>query len=310
MAKRLKGIPNLPFAPIAAAMFALVAAILVMATPEWRIEQFVAATGIAKLVPAAKPPLGDTARTLLAIAVGLASFAGLWLAMRPIEKMVHARRTKTPKAVIAGSAQPIGSDAITLQPGRRPIFANEELGAPFMSEEALASGEELLLDAPEAEAPVIDDIWTTAPTSTVPATPAAEPAIDVFAATTPVDTATPPTPAEVPLDLGELERWVPGPSPAEIEPQLDIQPPMVWQDLADDDEPVPFAPAVSEAPHFDSPVSPIVPPVLEAVESAELTLTELVERLEAAIHARAASANKSDNVAALHDLLERGRKLA
>ena len=68
MAKRFKGVPNLPFAPIAAVMLGLAFAILAFNTPDWRLERLVGASGLASILPAAKPPLGNTARTLLSVA--------------------------------------------------------------------------------------------------------------------------------------------------------------------------------------------------------------------------------------------------
>jgi hypothetical protein len=147
MAKRLKGIPNLPFAPIVAALFGLVSAILVFATPGWLLERVVGATGLSSAIAAARPPLGDTARTLIAVVVGLAVGLTLWLILRVIEKQVHAARVgaKARHAVDAQQAVAVEQTARRAS-GRAPIFAGKELGAPLMSDEALASGEELFLD--------------------------------------------------------------------------------------------------------------------------------------------------------------------
>jgi hypothetical protein len=148
MAKRLKGIPNLPFAPIVAALFGLVSAILVFATPGWLLERAVGASGLSSAIAAAQPPLGDTARTLIAVVVGLAVGLVLWVILRVIEKQVHAARVGAKsRPVVAGVDTIAGSEPVSRRAsGRAPIFAGQELGAPLMSDEALASGEELFLD--------------------------------------------------------------------------------------------------------------------------------------------------------------------
>ncbi len=160
MAKRLKGVPNLPFAPIVSALFGLVAAILVFATPAWLLERTVGALGISSVLAAAQPPLGDTARTLFAIVAGIVTGLALWIIMRPIEKKIHANRVgkkvvRAPAADSAPVAVPVErSTADRLnRTGRAPIFADYDLGAPLMSDEALASGGELLLEQPFVEEP-------------------------------------------------------------------------------------------------------------------------------------------------------------
>ncbi len=156
MAKRLKGVPNLPFAPIVSALFGLVSAILVFATPAWLLERAVSGSGISSVVAAAQPPLGDTARTLIAVLVGISVGLILWLIMRPIEKAIHSKRTGKRAAPSASQAEVYEgrspADRLNRE-GREPIFAGYDLGAPLMSDEALASGEELLLDRPMTDAP-------------------------------------------------------------------------------------------------------------------------------------------------------------
>ena len=71
MTKRLKGVANLPLAPFVGVLFGMVAAILVFNTPAWMLEKLVSTIGLASILPAAAPPLGDTARSLLAVIVGV-----------------------------------------------------------------------------------------------------------------------------------------------------------------------------------------------------------------------------------------------
>ena len=157
MAKRLKGVPNLPFAPIVAILFGIVAAVLVFATPAWLLERPVASLGISAVLSAAKPPLGDTARLLIAVATGLSVGLILWMVMRPIEKLIHNSRVARPLTSRTEAPHPdTESSDWTTRAARAPIFAGDELGAPLMSDEALASGGELFLDQSMVDAPAAE----------------------------------------------------------------------------------------------------------------------------------------------------------
>jgi len=57
-----------------------IAAALVIATlPHVYLENIVGATGLSQIIPAAAPPLGNTARSLIAVAAGLVSASALYL---------------------------------------------------------------------------------------------------------------------------------------------------------------------------------------------------------------------------------------
>jgi ABC-type nickel/cobalt efflux system permease component RcnA len=151
MANGSKLLDKLPLAPVAAGMFALVAGILVIMTPAWLLTSLVMASGLPALLPAAKPPLGDTAHVLSAFAAALLVGFGLWLAITVFGRLIAARQARSgPKA--RGVVIP----PAPVKPGHRaPIFATQELGAPFMSDEAIAvARKELVLDAPLEESSV------------------------------------------------------------------------------------------------------------------------------------------------------------
>lgn len=174
MTNRLKGLPNVPFAPIAALLFGGVASILVFATPQWLFERGVVASGLPALVSAAQPPLGDTARLLSAGVVGLIVALVLWPVFALLVRGARRGRKRSgPKARgsrISPVAVPRTADG---EASRAPIFAQRDLGAPFMSPAAVASGEELMLDAGlHAEAPRKRQFGPAA------AAPAAPPRID------------------------------------------------------------------------------------------------------------------------------------
>jgi hypothetical protein len=298
MAKRFKGVPNLPFAPIAAVTFGVVFAILVFNTPDWRLERLVGATGLASVLPAAKPPLGSTARTLLSLLTALGVSGILWAIMRPIEALIHGRRMAASRAKARGSFIPAADIEMDSQPdwpqrsGRSPIFAESELGAPFMSDEALTKGEELLLDPAEMEMAEIDlEIAAPAP-SAAPATDEALTEID-------------------------LSAWQMEPEPAAdapwINPMLDSNVERA-PDAAFVAEPE-LAEAVSYMPEeetFTSASPPAAEPTAKPLEQA--SMSELMARLENALGQRAgdgraaSDAPLAGNIASLHELIGLQRK--
>jgi hypothetical protein len=143
-----KSLNRLPLAPVVAAMFAAVAAVLVIAMPHWLFEYYVQRVGLPGLLPAATPPLGNTARIGAAVAAFGATGAALWALLATVER-------RWSEASDSLSDYP----SVTAGPPE-PLRAEAELGAPLMSEEAITQArEELLLDAPmvEEEAqPVVD----------------------------------------------------------------------------------------------------------------------------------------------------------
>lgn len=142
MAIVLKRVSRLPFAPIVAGLFALAAAVLVMATPAWLLEAAVGRLGIDSVLAAAAPPLGAKARAMLAIVAALGTGAVLWLGLAPMTRLLESKRksakfSKKAEAPIAEARVLDAAPEASVSSRRRPIFADRELGAPFMSEEAL-----------------------------------------------------------------------------------------------------------------------------------------------------------------------------
>jgi hypothetical protein len=162
MNRRLKSLAKVPFAPVVAAMFGVITLILIFMTPGWLFERLVVASGLPGLIAAAQPPLGETARKLSAIVGGLGVFGVLWAGLGLLRGFI--KRNAPPKArgsrIDAAPASEDMQSPITRRK-RAPIFAERELGAPFMSDEAIASVTENLpvvqpveeIEAPEPEAP-------------------------------------------------------------------------------------------------------------------------------------------------------------
>ncbi len=272
MAIVLKRASRLPFAPVVAGFFAAAVGALVLAAPDWRLEQAVSSTGLASVLAAAAPPLGLKARLAVAVAAALLTGLVLWLALTPLAGRFEKSKKKKvkpaqPVADAASNAAPVADlSADPVKSGRRvPIFADRELGAPFMSAEALADSpiivppvetidpDELVLEAPlmsDDELLVEEQLYT--PLSEQPEQP--EPA------------------GHWPMSEPMSE---PMPEPiAEI-----------------------AEPSMSPAPVSPAPVSYAIPVMPPSDAHRGETIAELVERLEAGIVRRAAAISATNAAA-------------
>jgi hypothetical protein len=183
------------FPAIVALWFAALLGIGSLVLPAVLLDRVVTATGIASFIPSAAPPLGMTARSIIALAGALVG-AGLGVSI--------ARR-------VARSHQPDTPSRVTKLAGgsRRPISVKDELGGegvinghgqPLTRRRALAISED---DRPS-------DFLYQVPI------PGGDP--DAPPAFAPPPEA-PPVPAEEPLELSELAETDPAPSPfAELDP--------------------------------------------------------------------------------------------
>jgi hypothetical protein len=165
MAKRDQWLNKLPFAPIVAALFALIAIGFIAAMPYWLFVKTVAESGLPSIIPAATPPLGDKARIVAMALAGLLTGAVTWLLAKIAERFLFTRKPKVRArgGRIDASEPIIATDERKRKIGSRPpLFAQDELGAPLMSDEAIDHArEELILDAPVAEA--ADELVLTPP---------------------------------------------------------------------------------------------------------------------------------------------------
>jgi len=115
---------------IGAIMAAELTAIFFLILPDWRLEAAVDASGLAQLLPLAKPPLGLTARALIllggAALAGAVSWSALYLIWGPGGFLA-------PKPVRFGGMSDVPTarraDTHPDAPTRRPLSA-EELGTP------------------------------------------------------------------------------------------------------------------------------------------------------------------------------------
>jgi hypothetical protein len=163
-----------PMAPVVGVMFGLVAAILVAAMPGWMFDRLVVQTGLPSILRFAAPPLGLTAR-VLAMAVAAIVVGGvLWLVIGLIEKALAGRGMQ--RALWYDAGYSAVEAPVTVEGPRRPIFAPAELGAPLMSDEAIAANRPMDDMVEYADFDVVADDATDSPVDVTADKPIDEPA--------------------------------------------------------------------------------------------------------------------------------------
>lgn len=149
-----RSLEHVPFVPVAAVLFGLVAGILVLATPDWLFERGVVASGLPDIIAAATPPLGDKAQIMAALVAGFATICPLWLIPTIVSRFAKKNRIERQDTTTETESAPVVYRPHPDAPVRRPLFAESDLGAPFMSDEAIAHARgELVLEANVADTP-------------------------------------------------------------------------------------------------------------------------------------------------------------
>lgn len=117
---------DLPVAGLAA----LAVAFAAFTIPDAILGRAVEATGLPSLLTAAQPPLGNTARLLMAVVGAFATFAAAFALLRWLDRF--ASRSPAPVEVLASVEAPRihRADAHPDAPPRRPISAARDLGEP------------------------------------------------------------------------------------------------------------------------------------------------------------------------------------
>lgn len=80
--------------PVLAVLFGAVAAILVVATPEWMFDQMILASGIPLIAPSVSPPFGEVARIIAAIAAMWLVAGILWPAFALVSALLAPKPQK------------------------------------------------------------------------------------------------------------------------------------------------------------------------------------------------------------------------
>lgn len=122
---------TLPLAPLGAGILAIGVALLFALLPSELLGNLVLDSGIATLVPAAEPPLGVTARAALVLigggGIGLVAWFALFLLLGTRSIAISGRGTQSHDLPVLRRA-----DAHPDAPARRPLFATQDLGTPFL----------------------------------------------------------------------------------------------------------------------------------------------------------------------------------
>jgi hypothetical protein len=270
-----------PVAPAIAVVLAALGGLMFLLMPTAVLEDLVVDSGIASFVTAAQPPLGITAHFaiafLVALAVGAVSWFGLFLLIgRRI--VVVGRNAREDGVPILRRA-----DAHPDAPPRRPVFANRDLGTPFLEVTAESSLPMSVADAVAYVPPVVEE-------RDIPAD------LDTPLATyrSPLD---PPLPEPDPLPLGWIDEPVASPSP--IRAQAPVPEPVV----AVDPRPVRVVP---ESPAAESPApesAAVVPPTDDL--TPRFASHERIETFELTPMVRSSETSDPLAPATIHDLLDR-----
>jgi hypothetical protein len=147
-----------------AALAAVSAGFLAFAMPESLFSSLVETSRLPEFVPAAQPPLGDTARLAAAGAALLVAFAATWAILSLLGRWPERRK---PEAEAESEAPRLRrADAHPDAPARRPLLARD-LGEPLDLDDFPQA-------APESE-PAVEAGHRPLPSFLVPQDPQAEP---------------------------------------------------------------------------------------------------------------------------------------
>ncbi|MGP1352215.1 MAG: hypothetical protein ACTS1Z_02735 [Parasphingopyxis sp.] len=268
---------RLPKIPTASAVSGLIVAALILMTPNPWFEAFILETGLPSVLGAAEPPLGARARIVFALVAALIVTSAAWLVLsfilnrkqRDADSEDYAAEfgeTEEPSGFRAGTLR--RADAHPDAPYRRPIMAEDDLGAPLdlvdlappeTDADESASNEEPL-DLGEVAEVLAEDGDAAENEQTEPADAETDSEPEVAE----------PVSADAAFDVPEPE------------PVFEI--PLPSRDAAVEEDPAPVEPARFELP-----------------EDTRTELARLVDRLEAGLERkrareRAAGAPKAENV--------------
>ncbi|HEX8125680.1 MAG TPA: hypothetical protein VF548_08875 [Allosphingosinicella sp.] len=244
-----------------AALAAVSAGFVAFAMPESLFSGLIETSRLPDFIPAAQPPLGETARLAAVGAASLLTFPAVWGLMALLGKAPAARRPEAePQAEPRSEAPKIRrADAHPDAPARRPLLARD-LGEPLDLE-----------DFPEAsadEAPGTGrDEPRALPAFLVPQAPEAEPEAEPVAETVAEPSAeTESEPGAVDAHWEEPEPQWTSPEPKWSEPEPEAEPQAEWKPKVRP-EPLPISQLAAQLPEAEE-------------EESDQSLSQLVNRIE------------------------------
>lgn len=303
---------NRHFALIIALMFGAMAAILVFVLPQWRFDKLLNLIGINRFFPGVSPPYLMNARLAATAAGALFTCSMTWPVLRFIEPLMGKKSTKKPgqRTVAADKRRESVSHAPVSRvrttdyhpdaPPRRPIFAETELGAPLMSDDALASDGELILGERDQALPVSELVAseTPGPIESLPDLAAREPVVrgSLFSGITdkPVETDTSYQRQSAPTPIVRESLF------SNTQPAAPIQ--MTAQTVVEPEAALAEPEHLTKRPPEKAAVYAIVPPAPgHSAPVIETPIPALIDRLEAALQLRAERQHGDSGVSAATD---------
>jgi hypothetical protein len=231
-----------------AALAAVSAGFVAFAMPESLFSGLVEASRLPDFVPAAQPPLGETARFAAVGAASLLTFPAVWALMALLGRAPAARRSESEPQAEAPKLR--RADAHPDAPARRPLLARD-LGEPLELEdfpEAATNREPAFTEAQPRPLPAF----------LVPQAPESEPVAEA-----------PPElrAADTQWEEPEAQAASPEPEWAETEPEPEPEPePQIEWKPETQAEPLPISELAAQLP--------------EAEEESDQSLSQLVNRIE------------------------------
>ena len=115
-----------------AALAAVSVGFVTFAMPNDIFSGLVTSTGLPALVPAAQPPLGQTARLAAVALAAILTFAAVFGLLRALGRAPAKSKSRGKPVEVSGEPPRLRrADAHPDAPSRRPIFAGADLGAPL-----------------------------------------------------------------------------------------------------------------------------------------------------------------------------------
>ena len=256
---------KLPVAPLVAGMLGGVVALCVLAVPASALEALVMASGLPAIFAAAEPPLGFTARAILALGSGGLVAACAWFGLSALLGERFLRFGESDLTDADAVAMPVirRADAHPDAPPRPPLLATRDLGRPFL-DPLPADPEPIVAKAPTVPvAPVEQPLPKNLNQPLSAFDPAAVPEVPIPAPVTPSPLRRAPRPPV--FDEGERFEVFELTPPVRLRPSLVVEAP------------------VAEAPAPASREEAITRPETEA------TVHALLERLERGVVRKASA---------------------
>lgn len=160
---------DLPVAGLAA----LAVAFAAFTIPDALLGDAIVATGLPALLSAAQPPLGNTARLLMAVIGALVAFVAAFALLRWLDRFAGRPQVRVESEVPAQAPRIHRADAHPDAPPRRPISAIRDLGEPAPPSRPISAARDLGEPDPPsqpepADEPEVDGLQPAVAAASIP----------------------------------------------------------------------------------------------------------------------------------------------